>query len=81
MDRLATLVKEKDAALKAAKDSGLSNAAFGVYWALKDEPLLRSIPSRSRPRSSRGISTLWRNQHLIEDGALHDIGVGVVEDL
>jgi type I restriction enzyme R subunit len=40
MDMLAALAKEKEEAIKAAKDSGLSARAFGVYWNLKnDEPL------------------------------------------
>lgn len=42
MDELAALAAEKDAALKAAKESGLSTEAFGVYWALKDEAALKA---------------------------------------
>ena len=41
MDRLAVLAKEKEAALAAARNSGLSPPAFGVYWALKDDEGLR----------------------------------------
>ena len=37
MDLLAALAQEKEAAIEAAKDSGLSTRAFGVYWALKDD--------------------------------------------
>lgn len=37
MDQLAALAKEKATAVKAAKDSGLSVRAFGVYWTLKDD--------------------------------------------
>ena len=40
MDRLAALAAERDEAVKAAKESGLSARAFGVYWRLKDEPAL-----------------------------------------
>jgi type I restriction enzyme R subunit len=40
MDLLAALAAEKEAAAKAAKETGLPPKAFGVYWALKDsEPL------------------------------------------
>lgn len=40
MDQLATLAREKEEAIKAASDSGLSTRAFGVYWNLKgDKPL------------------------------------------
>ena len=37
IDLLAGLAKEKDDALAAAKESGLSPKAFGVYWELRDE--------------------------------------------
>jgi type I restriction enzyme, R subunit len=40
MDFLATLAAEKDAAAKAAKDSGLTHKAFAVYWALRGEQAL-----------------------------------------
>jgi type I restriction enzyme, R subunit len=40
MDQLAGLAKEKEEAVKAAKDSGLSVRAFGVYWTLKDDKAL-----------------------------------------
>ncbi len=38
---LAALAREKDEAIKAAKDSGLSTRAFGVYWTLKGDESLR----------------------------------------
>ena len=41
MDRLAAIAREKEAALAAANNSGLSPRAFGVYWALKDDKGLR----------------------------------------
>jgi len=41
MDMLAALAKEKEEAIKAAKDSGLSTRAFGVYWTLKNEEALQ----------------------------------------
>ncbi len=41
MDLLAALAAEKDAAGKAAKETGLSPKAFAVFWALKDEPALK----------------------------------------
>lgn len=42
MDQLAALAKEKENAIKAAKDSGLSTRAFGVFWALKENDALRA---------------------------------------
>lgn len=41
MDMLAALAAEKDAALKAARDSGLSPRAFAVYWVLRSEAYLQ----------------------------------------
>ncbi|MFC1460575.1 type I restriction endonuclease subunit R [Microvirga arabica] len=40
MDLLAALAKEKEGAVKAAKDSGLSARAFGAFWTLKDDGAL-----------------------------------------
>ena len=37
---LAALAKEKEEAVKAAQDSGLSPRAFGVFWAMKDDESL-----------------------------------------
>jgi type I restriction enzyme R subunit len=42
MDFLAALAAEKDAAAKAAKETGLSPKAFAVFWALKGESALKS---------------------------------------
>ena len=41
MEMLAAMAKEKEEAIKAAKDSGLSTRAFGVYWTLKNEEALQ----------------------------------------
>jgi type I restriction enzyme R subunit len=41
MDQLAVLANEKEAALKAARESGLSVKAFGVFWALRDDEGLK----------------------------------------
>ena len=42
MDLLAALAREKEAAIEAARESGLSPRAFGVHWALKDDPELEA---------------------------------------
>src|SRR5262249_67986 len=42
MDLLAALAAEKDAAAKAAKETGLSQKAFGVFWALRQDVALNS---------------------------------------
>lgn len=41
MDLLAALAAEKDAAAQAAKETGLSPKAFGIFWALKDNDPLK----------------------------------------
>lgn len=41
MDLLAALAAEKDAAAKAAKETGLSPKAFGIFWTLKDDEALK----------------------------------------
>ncbi len=38
MDLLAALAVEKDAAAKAAMDTGLDPKAFGVFWAIARQP-------------------------------------------
>ena len=40
LGRLAALAAEKEAALKAMRESGLSPRAFGVQWTLRDDPAL-----------------------------------------
>ncbi len=41
MELLAVLAREKEAAVAAMRESGLSSRAFGVHWALKDDPILK----------------------------------------
>ena len=42
MDQLAALATEKDAAMKAARDSGLSPPAFAVAWVLGDDATVKA---------------------------------------
>jgi type I restriction enzyme R subunit len=42
MDLLAALAAEREAAMKAATESGLSTRAFGVFWTIKDDGALRN---------------------------------------
>lgn len=42
MDQLAALAAEKEAAMKAARDSGLSSRAFGVFWVLREDASVKS---------------------------------------
>lgn len=42
MDQLAALAAEKDAAMKAARDSGLSARVFAVAWVLRDDTAVKT---------------------------------------
>ena len=42
MDLLAALASEREAAMKAATESGLSTRAFGVLWTVKDDEALKN---------------------------------------
>lgn len=42
MDQLAALAAEKEAAMKAARASGLSTRAFGVFWVLREDAAVKS---------------------------------------
>lgn len=42
MDQLAALAAEKDAAMKEARDSGLSARAFGVFWVLREDAAVKA---------------------------------------
>lgn len=42
MDMLAALAVEKEETMKAARASGLSSRAFGVFWLLKDDAAVKS---------------------------------------
>jgi type I restriction enzyme R subunit len=43
MDRLEALATERDEAVRAAKETGLSARAFGVYWRPRDDPILGAV--------------------------------------
>ncbi|HBZ95627.1 MAG TPA: hypothetical protein DEO91_18595 [Pseudomonas sp.] len=42
MDQLAALAAEKEAAMKAARDSGLSARAFAVAWVLREDAAVKA---------------------------------------
>lgn len=60
MDLLSALAKEKEAASKSKKESGLSQRAFGVYWALKDDPELRTVGANALELARESESLLER---------------------
>ena len=43
LEQLAALAAEKEAAMEAARESGLSPRAFGVFWALRDTLVLEAV--------------------------------------
>lgn len=69
MDLLAGLAAEKEAAAKAAAESGLSSPAFAVYWALKDEPALRAagIDAKDVAREVEGLCGRFPNAAVNPD--------------
>ena len=69
MDGLAVLAGEKEAALRAAQDSELSPPAFGVHWALKDDPGLESagISSLSLAREADALLGRFPNAAVNAD--------------
>lgn len=42
MDQLAALAREKDAAMRAARESGLPAGPFSVAWLLREDPAVRA---------------------------------------
>ena len=60
MDSLAALAKEKEVAIEAAQDSGLSPRAFGVYWALKDATSLQAAGVSAMALAQEAESLLGR---------------------
>lgn len=69
MDLLAALAAEKDAAAKAAKESGLSPGAFAVFWALRNDPALKAsnIDAQALAREVDGLLHRFPNAHVNSD--------------
>lgn len=69
MDMLAALAKEKEAAVQAAKESGLSPRAFAVYWSLKDAKVLGAagISARELALEVESLMTRFPNAAANDD--------------
>ncbi len=69
MDQLAALAKEKAAAVQAAKDSGLSVRAFGVYWTLKDDKGLQAakVSAMDLAREAEALTGRFPNASVNAD--------------
>lgn len=63
MDLLSALAAERDSAMAAAKDSGLSPKGFAVFWALRNEQTLKSagIDSMGIARESEALAIQFPN--------------------
>lgn len=69
MDLLAALASEKEAAMKAATDSGLSMRAFSVFWLLKDDATLRTanILAMDLARETEALGSRFPNAAVNPD--------------
>jgi type I restriction enzyme, R subunit len=69
MDLLAALAVERDAAMAAARDSGLSPKGFAVFWALRGETSLvpLGIDSIDIAREAEALATRFPNAALNTD--------------
>lgn len=63
MDLLAALAAERDAAGKAARETGLSPKAFGIFWALRDDGALKKagVPPLELAREAEKLMTRFPN--------------------
>jgi type I restriction enzyme R subunit len=69
MDLLAALAAERDAAMAAAKSSGLSPKGFAVYWALRDEKSLKvaGVDAMEIAREAEMLATRFPNAAVNTD--------------
>ncbi len=69
MDQLAALAAEKEAAMKAAAASGLSMRAFSVFWALRDDAILRAanISAMEFARDVEALTVRFPNAAVNDD--------------
>jgi type I restriction enzyme, R subunit len=69
MDMIAALAKEKDEAIKAAKDSGLGSRAFGVFWSLRGDHALRAagVPAMEIARDAASELSRFPNAKVNDD--------------
>jgi type I restriction enzyme R subunit len=69
MDLLSGLAAEKEAAIKAAAESGLSTRAFSVFWSLRDDATLKTanISPMDLARETEALSTRFPNAAVNPD--------------
>lgn len=69
MDMLAALAAEKEAAAKAAAESGLSTRAFSVFWTIKDDAVLKAanIAAMDLAQEVQALSSRFPNAAVNSD--------------
>ncbi|AOK57891.1 deoxyribonuclease HsdR [Burkholderia ubonensis] len=69
MDQLAALAAEKEAAMKAARDSGLSARAFAVYWVLRDDAAVKAatVDAMALAKDAEGLLSRFPNAAVNPD--------------
>jgi len=69
MDQLATLAAEKEAAMRAARASGLSARAFAVAWVLRDDAAVRAagIDPMTLAKDAEGLLGRFPNASVNPD--------------
>lgn len=69
MDQLAALAAEKEAAVKAARESGLSARAFAVAWVLRDDAAIKSagVDSAALAKEAEGLLGRFPNASVNAD--------------
>lgn len=73
MDLLAALAVEKEKAAQAAKDTGLSPKAFGIFWALRDDEALKKsdVPVLDYAREAEKLMGRFPNANVNADEQRH----------
>lgn len=69
MDQLAALAAEKDAAMQAARNSGLSPRAFAIAWVLREDAAIKAvgIDSMTLAKDAEALLGRYRNALMNAD--------------
>ncbi|KVL15934.1 type I restriction endonuclease subunit R [Burkholderia sp. MSMB1826] len=69
MDHLAALAAEKETAMKAARDSGLSARAFAVYWVLREDAAVKtsSVDAMTLAKDAEALLSRFPNAAVNPD--------------
>ncbi|WP_321924824.1 HsdR family type I site-specific deoxyribonuclease [Burkholderia sp. BCC1998] len=69
MDQLAALAAEKETAMKAARDSGLSARAFAVYWILREDAAVKtsSVDAMTLAKDAEALLSRFPNAAVNPD--------------